>query len=132
MRSTLREVSIIRESMSQQNRLLSTIALVTMLRYVMCDLAQTVEIAEAVARTRHRDEPGAAPEEDEDLMKRSSCRPSLLLQSRTPLTNDGPAAGVDGHVQGDADVLCSSTENGTSTSNSVVVAVGGFACGDSG
>ena len=119
--------------MSQQNRLLSTIALVTMLRYVMCDLAQTVEIAEAVARTRHRDEPGAAPEEDEDLMKRSSCRPSLLLQSRTPVTNDGPAAGVDGHVvQGDRDVLCSSTENGTSTSNSVVVAVGGFACGDSG
>ena len=52
-RDTLREVSVTHEGMTPQNRLQSTVALITVIRYLMAELAQTLDVADAVARTRN-------------------------------------------------------------------------------
>ena len=49
--STLREVSVAHEAMCPQNRLASTVAFMTVMRYLMSEIAQTLEVAEAIART---------------------------------------------------------------------------------
>eukprot|EP00439_Symbiodinium_sp_Y106_P010691 s535_g1.t1 len=52
-RDTLREVSVTHEGMTPQNRLQSTVELITVIRYLMAELAQTLDVADAVARTNN-------------------------------------------------------------------------------
>ena len=51
-RDVLREVSMVHEGMTPRNRAQSTIALITVLRYLMAELSQVMDVADAVARTR--------------------------------------------------------------------------------
>ncbi|CAE7349536.1 unnamed protein product [Symbiodinium sp. CCMP2592] len=46
--SMLQEVSAVHESMSPQNRVISTLALVTVIRYLMAELSMTVNTADAI------------------------------------------------------------------------------------
>ena len=64
----IREVRDLHQQMSQQNRLISSVALVTVLRYIMCDLAQVLQMADNAARLDQGDSSGAAPEPDEELL----------------------------------------------------------------
>ncbi|CAE7776449.1 unnamed protein product [Symbiodinium sp. CCMP2592] len=68
----LREISAQHEAMSVQNRLVSTCALVTILRYMMAELSQTLDVADAIARTREADtdtvEVHLDEEDDEHLL----------------------------------------------------------------
>ncbi|CAE7470005.1 unnamed protein product [Symbiodinium necroappetens] len=66
--ATLRRIRTVHQQMSHHNRMLSTIALVTMMRYLMCDLSQTVELADGTVRIRDGDRAGAEPEPDEELL----------------------------------------------------------------
>ena len=53
--------------MSAQNRAISTCALVSMLRYLMSELSQTLDTANAIARTERDDEVQVeVPEEEDD------------------------------------------------------------------
>ncbi|OLP78248.1 hypothetical protein AK812_SmicGene41597 [Symbiodinium microadriaticum] len=65
---TIREIRALHEQMCQQNRLISTVALVTVLRYIMCDISQALEAADHTARMNQGDDSGAAPEPDEELL----------------------------------------------------------------
>eukprot|EP00439_Symbiodinium_sp_Y106_P031400 s6145_g3.t1 len=51
-RNVLREVSMVHEEMTPHNRAQSTIALITVLRYLMAELSQVMDVADVVARTR--------------------------------------------------------------------------------
>ncbi|OLQ01677.1 hypothetical protein AK812_SmicGene15553 [Symbiodinium microadriaticum] len=64
----IEEIRSLHEQMSQQNRLISSVALVTVLRYIMCDIAQVVQAADTAARDSQGDDSGAAPEPDEELL----------------------------------------------------------------
>ena len=63
---TLREVSTFHESMTPANRAISTVALVSMLRYLMAELAQLMDVADAIARSREGTANPVDLEEDDD------------------------------------------------------------------
>ncbi|CAE7242656.1 unnamed protein product [Symbiodinium sp. CCMP2592] len=62
----LREISAQHEAMTVQNRLVSTCALVTVLRYLMSELSQTLDVADAIARSRVSDTVEVPVEEEGD------------------------------------------------------------------
>ncbi|CAE7511598.1 unnamed protein product [Symbiodinium sp. CCMP2592] len=73
-RHLLREVSSTHEQMSEYNRMISTCALFTVLRYLMSELAQTLDTAQAVARTTQQGQGDTVEVEVED-------EDHLLMQS---------------------------------------------------
>eukprot|EP00439_Symbiodinium_sp_Y106_P056706 s793_g7.t5 len=73
----LREISMAHEGMTPQNRAQSTVALITVIRYLMAELAQVMDVADAIARTREGAMETSDLEEEEnkgdhtDLMQRT-------------------------------------------------------------
>ncbi|CAE7497830.1 unnamed protein product [Symbiodinium sp. CCMP2456] len=65
-RPMLREVSATHEAMPPTNRAISTLALVHLLRYLMAELSQTLDVADAVARTREGTADAVDLEEDDE------------------------------------------------------------------
>ena len=66
-RRMLQNISALHEAMSAQNRAISTCTLVSMLRYLMSELSQTLDTANAIARTERDDEVQVeVPEEEDD------------------------------------------------------------------
>ncbi|CAE7348859.1 unnamed protein product [Symbiodinium sp. CCMP2592] len=73
-RHLLREVSSTHEQMSEYNRMISTCALFTVLRYLMSELAQTLDTAQAVARSAQQgqgDTVDVEVEDDDHLLMQS-------------------------------------------------------------
>eukprot|EP00439_Symbiodinium_sp_Y106_P045938 s2302_g5.t2 len=79
--STLREVSVAHEAMCPQNRLASTVAFMTVMRYLMSEIAQTLEVAEAIARTNE------GTQEAEDLDEGDAA--NLMQRTVKETVSDG-------------------------------------------
>ena len=87
LQGVLREVSMAHEGMIPQNRAQSTVALITVIRYLMAELAQVMDVADAIARTRE----GTMETSDLEEEETSSTR-----IARTPLIGGGPGHSCDG------------------------------------
>ncbi|CAE7202627.1 unnamed protein product [Symbiodinium sp. CCMP2592] len=54
-RRMLQEISTHHEAMSQHNRAISTLALITVIRYLMAEVSRTLDVADALARSQQGD-----------------------------------------------------------------------------
>ncbi|CAE7243875.1 unnamed protein product [Symbiodinium sp. CCMP2592] len=81
--STLRNVSAMHEGMCPANRLTSTVAFVTVLRYLMSEVSLTLDTAEAIART------GEGTQEAEELEGEDGDSTNLMQRSLSSMFAPG-------------------------------------------